>query len=129
MSVPIVLLIDDDTLLATMIRLALDSNGLTCQLQYASDGVLGLELAEYHQPQVILLDYQMPGLDGWETLMRLRTNPKTALIPVVTISGAIASRGRCAEMVAASNAYLPKPLNFEKLCAVVAQFIVVRETK
>jgi len=129
MALPIVLLIDDDAFLATLIQVTLERGGLNCRLQYANNGPLGLELAEYHQPQVILLDFQMPGMDGWETLMHLRTNPKTALIPVVTISGAIASRGRCAEMIAASNAYLPKPLNFEKLCEVVAQFTVTHETK
>jgi|694.fasta_scaffold119317_4 CheY-like chemotaxis protein len=56
------------------------------QVLTASGGAEGLELAEQHAPDVILLDLMMPVMDGTETIQKLRANPKTANIPVIFLT-------------------------------------------
>ena len=75
----------------------------------------GLQRAEAERPALILLDIQLPGIDGFEVLRRLRANPITAAIPVIAVSAnAMASaleQGRQAGFAS----YLTKPLDFELL--------------
>lgn len=117
------LLIDDDVLLPRLIRPRLRQLPGEFVLHSAQDGIRGLEMAAALRPDLILLDWRMPGLDGFETLSRLRANTDTARIPVVTISGAIPTRGRCAEMIVRTEAYLAKPLDFGQLTGVLEQFL------
>ena len=117
-----VLLIDDDPHLAEVIQARLAGVFGELVLNAARDGSRGFDLARSILPSLILLDYQMPGLDGFETLRQLRTDARTAPIPIVTISGAIPTRGRCAEMIARTDAHLSKPFTFERLARVLARF-------
>ncbi len=75
----------------------------------------GLVAAAQVQPALILLDIQLPGIDGFEVLRRLRANPATAAIPVIAVSANAMSsaieRGRQAGFAS----YLTKPLDFELL--------------
>jgi len=118
-----ILLIDDDPHLPVIIRLLLAKTHSEVMLYTAREGQNGVAMAESVSPHLILLDCRMPGWDGFETLTQLRANPHTAHIPIVTISGAIPTRGRCAEMIARSEAYLSKPLDLSQLLAVITQFI------
>ena len=52
----------------------------------ANDGSQGIELAQQLQPNVIILDVMMPGMDGWQILQRLHSTPATKAIPVVICS-------------------------------------------
>ncbi|MEA2084355.1 MAG: response regulator [Thermodesulfobacteriota bacterium] len=54
----------------------------------AGDGEIGLHFAEYHEPNAILLDIELPGINGWAVMTRLKDNPRTRHIPVHVISGA-----------------------------------------
>lgn len=56
------------------------------ELLSATDGYAGIELARSHLPQVILLDINLPGIDGFETLRRLHDDPRTAHIPVIAVT-------------------------------------------
>jgi CheY-like chemotaxis protein len=78
----------------------------------AADGRLGLELAREHLPSLVLLDLNLPDISGEEVLRRLRTDPRTAPIPVVVLS-ADATAGRIARLRrAGANDYLTKPFDF-----------------
>jgi CheY-like chemotaxis protein len=63
---------------------------MTLQSQFnvvtASRGLEGLALAIARQPDVIVLDVKMPGLDGWETCTRIKSHPVTANIPVILLT-------------------------------------------
>ena len=52
----------------------------------ASDGIEALELARRIQPEIVLMDLRMPGMDGWEATRRLKRDPKTRHIPVVALT-------------------------------------------
>ena len=52
----------------------------------ASDGIEALELARTLQPEIVLMDLRMPGMDGWEATRRLKRDPKTSHIPVIALT-------------------------------------------
>ncbi len=81
---PRLLLADDDPDAREALAAALDQAG---EVVTAADGQEVLELAASRRPDVILLDLEMPRLDGFETLERLRADPDTADIPVILVSG------------------------------------------
>ena len=91
------------------------------RLLSASAPAAGLELAQAHCPDLILLDINLPGMDGYAVMRSLRDNPITRHIPVVAISAnampADLARGQAAGFVE----YLTKPLEVERLMAVVDQ--------
>jgi CheY-like chemotaxis protein len=115
------LIIDDEENLRMLIADICAANGY--RVVTAESGAIGLELAATVQPCAILLDVQMRGLSGWETLERLKADPSTRAIPVVMMSGSggpppPALRG-------AFEAFLTKPVpatvlleTLERACAV-----------
>jgi class 3 adenylate cyclase len=85
--------------------------GESYRVKAATNGAKALELALANPPDLILLDVMMPGLNGYEVLERIRTDPRLRHIPVIMISavGEIESVIRCIELGAED--YLPKPFN------------------
>jgi diguanylate cyclase (GGDEF)-like protein len=81
-----VLIIDDDPLIAQLIGALLAEDPI--EQIVACGGEAGLLAAEQHQPDLILLDVEMPGLDGFETCQRLKSNPATVALPIVFLTGA-----------------------------------------
>lgn len=89
MSGPLkVLLVDDDDDLRVIGELALTHVG-GMETVLASSGPMALDLAAREQPDVVLLDVMMPGMDGPTTLRRLREQPATAAIPVVFVTAKV----------------------------------------
>jgi CheY-like chemotaxis protein len=79
-----VLLIEDDEFAAEMYRLRLAADGYTVVV--GQDGEEGLRMATDEHPDFIYLDLRLPGLDGFEVLERLRSDPGTKHIPVIILS-------------------------------------------
>jgi two-component system, OmpR family, phosphate regulon response regulator PhoB len=79
-----VLIVDDDPFIAEMYRLRLEAEGYDVSI--AADGEEGLALAMASVPNIICLDYRLPGIDGLEALERLRAEPSTKSIPVIMLS-------------------------------------------
>jgi two-component system, OmpR family, phosphate regulon response regulator PhoB len=79
-----VLLIEDDEFAAEMYRLRLAADGYTVVV--GQDGEEGLRMATDERPDFIYLDLRLPGLDGFEVLERLRSDPGTRHIPVIILS-------------------------------------------
>jgi CheY-like chemotaxis protein len=92
-------------------------------LSHAGDGQRGAESARRDLPDVILLDFDMPVMDGLDTLWQLRSHAATAHTPVVAVTATQRSTPRCAEMIAACDAYLPKPFRAADLLRVVQAVI------
>jgi putative two-component system response regulator len=82
---PIVLLIDDCEPHRSMYEMTLEA---AFDVVSAARGREGLRLAATNRPNVILLDVLMPGMDGWETCTRLKSDPATESIPVILLTGA-----------------------------------------
>jgi len=82
MNLSSVLLVDDEDDIRFVAEISLrDVGGLSTYV--ASSGPEGIDAAATHQPDLIVLDMMMPGMDGMETLSRLRENPLTSGIPVI----------------------------------------------
>src|ERR1019366_8146178 len=80
------------------------------RLLSARDGTLGIELARDNQPEVILMDINLPGISGIEALKILREDPVTAHIPVVALSANAMPRDIEKGLLAGFFCYLTKPI-------------------
>jgi signal transduction histidine kinase len=81
---PLVLVVDDEINAATMLRHIFEREGYAVEI--APDGIKALNLVQSLTPDLILLDIQMPQMDGFEVLRRLRENSATAAIPTIVVS-------------------------------------------
>jgi PAS domain S-box-containing protein len=82
---------------------------------------LGLDLAFNTPPDLVLLDIQLPGMDGFEVLRRLRADPRTAQVPVVAVSANAMLDDLARAREAGFDDYLTKPLDLQRLRALVQQ--------
>ncbi|OVE82502.1 hypothetical protein BVY03_00810 [bacterium K02(2017)] len=78
------LIVDDEEDLIMMLQLNLECKGFT--VQSATNGKDGIKLAQSFQPDVIVLDIMMPGMDGWEVCAALQADPQTNNIPIVFLT-------------------------------------------
>jgi CheY-like chemotaxis protein len=81
-----VLIIDDEPEILILVRSRIEKHGYKAIT--AGNGPLGLQLAKKEQPQVILLDLLMPGMDGYEVMKYLKSDPHTEKIPVILFTAA-----------------------------------------
>jgi PAS domain S-box-containing protein len=89
------------------------------RLLSAANGDLGIELARQHQPQVILMDINLPGINGFEALRILRGDPETAHIPVIALSANAMPRAIEKGHQAGFFGYLTKPIGVAKFMEVL----------
>jgi CheY-like chemotaxis protein len=105
-----VLLVDDDSIVRSMARALLEKNGLT--VAEVPDGVAALErLATGAPPSLVVLDLEMPRLDGREVLRRLRADVRTAGLPVIVLTGAEGGTAEVELMEAGADDYIRKPMD------------------
>lgn len=114
---PPVLVVDDEPAIRNALRMILELEGY--DVRTAGSGPQALERVEEAAPRIVLLDVQMPGMDGWQTLPRLK-----ALIPelpVVIVSGV----HHLSEQAAAhhADASIAKPFDVDGVLDTVARFI------
>jgi len=88
-------------------------------LHSAEEPFLGLELAVKHLPDLILLDINLPGIDGYEVLTRLRAQNETKHIPVVAISANAMKKDIDRGMAAGFESYITKPIDVKALLQAV----------
>jgi len=109
------LIVEDDPLIRNLLARRLSREGF--QICSASNGVQAIALARCEQPALILLDIDLPILDGWQTAQRLRALPETRAIPIVVLTGALAEERHAQLARAGCEAYALKPINFPQLIA------------
>ncbi len=85
----------------------------------ATTGAQAIELATTHEPALVLMDIQLPDLDGVETLRRLRADARTASIPVLALTAQAMQGDRERFLAAGFDFYLSKPVDIVELVAVV----------
>ncbi|HEX9924347.1 MAG TPA: response regulator [Anaerolineae bacterium] len=114
---PVVLLVEDnETLIETVVDY-LQNKGY--RLIVAQDGENAIEQATLKQPDLILMDIQMPGMDGLEATRRLRADATLVAIPIIALTALAmpGDRERCLE--AGANEYLSKPVSLKRLVSVI----------
>ncbi|NLE65748.1 MAG: response regulator [Elusimicrobia bacterium] len=109
-----VLVVDDDQEMAHAIRRVL-LNHKTFEVDLAFDGVTACEKAVEFQPDLVLLDVRMPGMDGFEVCSRLKNDPRTASAKVIVVSGALDMEAVAKLIGIGANDYITKPFRNEFL--------------
>jgi CheY-like chemotaxis protein len=89
----------------------------------AADGLSGIEAALREQPAVILLDINLPGVDGYEVAAILRSFPHLADTPIVAVTAYAMAGDRERTLVAGCDGYIEKPIDVDRLADQVAQFL------
>ena len=112
-----VLVIDDEAPIRLLCRVNLEAEGMS--VIEAADGPGGLELARSEQPEVILLDVMMPGLDGWRVAEHLLEDAATREIPIVFLTARADIRDRARGMDLGGLDYITKPFNPVELASLV----------
>jgi CheY-like chemotaxis protein len=105
-----VLVVDDDPVIVNLLQVNFEIEGY--EVLSATSGSAGLAHAQLGEPDVIVLDVMMPGLDGIEVARRLRADPRTRQIPIILLSAKAQSADVQAGL-AVADAYITKP--FEPL--------------
>ena len=115
-TIPRVLFVDDTEDNLDLLEFALKKKPIT--MFRAASGKECLAVAEEQQPDMIVLDIQMPEMDGFETLRRLRANPATSSIPVIFLTAIKRDPQSIAEgILLGAEEYLTKPIDLEELFA------------
>jgi CheY-like chemotaxis protein len=113
------LVIDDDDHIRELARLALERVG-GHSVVTAESGAAGLELARSERPDAVVVDVMMPGMDGPETVRRLRADPAIADIPVILLTAKVQPSDTARFGDLGVQAVLAKPFDPMRLAADVA---------
>jgi len=109
MANELILVVEDNAKNLKLVRDLLVFNGFrTLEATTAEDGVA---LALQHRPRLILMDIQLPGMDGVTALRRLRADPRSAAIPVVALTAFAMKEDRARFVDAGFDGYLAKPID------------------
>lgn len=106
---PVILLVEDNERSRKLARTILEFRGY--QIVECEDGEPSLALAKQHRPALILMDIELPTMDGITALGRLRADPETAGIPVIAVTASVTPGERDRVVAAGFNAYIAKPLD------------------
>jgi len=107
-----VLVVEDDRNIADLLRLYLEKEGMTCQV--VNDGLSAPEKFQQFQPDLVLLDIMLPGLDGWSVCRKIRESSKTPII-MLTAKGELEDKVSGLEMGA--DDYITKPFEMKEVLA------------
>jgi len=108
-----ILLVDDEELVVSSVRHSLRDEGH--EVFTASHGLEALGVARRHPPELVILDINMPGMDGLEVCERLRQDPTLASAPILFLTQRSAVQDRVEGLDAGGDDYLPKPFDIDEL--------------
>ena len=122
MSKGLVLIVEDNEKNRRLLRDVLQANGYdTVESETAEEG---LELARQSQPGLVLMDIQLPGIDGIEARERLRDDPQTLDIPVVAVTASVMQHDQDRIEQAGFDAFHYKPIRIKEILATVEELLV-----
>ncbi len=113
----LVLIVEDNPRNMKLVRDVLQVKGHeTLEATTAEDGIV---LAVERRPDLVLMDIQLPGMNGIDALRILRADPATAKIPVIAVTASVMQQDRKLILEAGFDSYLGKPLNLAEFLATV----------
>ena len=116
-----VLVVEDNPSNLDLARMVLEGNGFA--VDTASNGTEGLEKARHLQPDLILMDMQLPGVDGLAVTRQLKADPTTAKIKVVALTANALKGSEEQALAAGCSGYIAKPIELKKFMLQVTNFL------
>ena len=107
-----VLIVEDDRNIGDLLRLYLEKEGMDCRL--AGDGLLGLEQFQQFQPDLILLDLMLPGMDGWSVCRKIR---ETSNVPIIMLTAKGELEDKISGLEMGADDYITKPFEMKEVIA------------
>jgi PAS domain S-box-containing protein len=96
------------------------------ELVVAPSAEMGLDLARERRPDVVIMDINLPGMSGFDALLRLRDDPATSQIPVIALTAAASERDKLRGLQAGFYKYLTKPVKLDQLLEALQALLVTR---
>jgi signal transduction histidine kinase len=122
-----ILIVEDNIVNVTILLEQLNIYGYKTLI--AENGDIGIKRAIFAQPDLILLDIMMPGIDGYETCRQLKMNPKTKDIPVIFVTALTATKSRVKGFEHGAVDYITKPFQQEEVIARIQTHLTIQEQK
>jgi two-component system cell cycle response regulator DivK len=116
-----ILIVEDNEMNRDMLSRRLARRGFSILL--ASDGLEGLQIARAEHPDLLLLDMDLPILDGWEAARRLKAGPDTRSIPIIALTAHAMSGDRERALEAGCDDYETKPIELDRLLSKMANLL------
>jgi two-component system, cell cycle response regulator DivK len=121
MAGELILIVEDNEKNRKLVRDVLQFKGYqTLESETAEEG---LRLAQESRPALVLMDIQLPGMNGIEALGHLRADPRTRDIPVIAVTASAMTQDRQKIMAAGFDGYQPKPINVKEFIEAVARML------
>ncbi len=117
----LILIVEDEPRNLTLLRDLLQVSGY--KTIEATDGEQGVELAKSNKPDLILMDIQMPVMDGFEATRILKADTATSNIPVLALTSYAMKGDKERILEAGCDGYLAKPLDIKELLKIVAEYL------
>ncbi len=111
---------NDDNVYMLKMRLELLDN---FEVVVAEDGEKGCAMALSERPDIILMDLEMPLVDGWEATRRLKADPQTRDIPVIALSAHALAGAREKALAAGCDEFDTKPVEFDRLVSTMRRLL------
>jgi two-component system cell cycle response regulator DivK len=117
----VILIVEDNERNLKLVRDVLQVKGY--ETLEAVTGEDGVKLAIEHKPDLVLMDIQLPGINGIEALGQLRANPVTEKIPVIAVTASVMQQDRKMITEAGFDAYVGKPINLKEFLDAVRKAV------
>ena len=121
MTQPTILYIEDNAENRLLVKRVLEVEGFT--VVEAESGIAGLKKAETLKLDLILMDINLPEMDGYELTRRLKQMPHLAHVPVVAMTANVMKGDREKTLAAGCDGYIQKPIDVDQLAAQVSRYI------
>ncbi len=118
---PLILLAEDNVANIETLTGYLESRGY--RLMVAKTGLQAIDLAQAHAPDIILMDIQMPGMDGLEATRQIREKPELDQTPIIALTALAMPGDREKCLAAGANQYLTKPIRLKELVTTIQSFL------
>jgi CheY-like chemotaxis protein len=118
-----ILIADDHEQNLELFRLILEKSGCKVKIIAASNGAHAVALAREHYPKLILMDIEMPVMNGIEAMKTLKADAVTSGIPIVAVTGRLIEGDREYLLSQGFDGYIPKPPNIQGFIAEVKKFV------
>jgi len=120
-SLTTVLYIEDDDANRTLVKRVLEAEGY--RVLEAKNGPQGIEVAQRERPTLILVDINMPEMDGYQVTARLKALDELRAVPIIALTANVMMGDREKTLAAGCSGYIQKPIDVDRLPGQVAAFL------